>query len=209
MSDTFFDLSNPVFYLLIVIAAILIAVVIVVLSNIETRDEIREAGNIGEARVTEMIQAEMTDEDLLFTNVTIESEGKEAEIDNIIVNSHGIFIIEAKNYSGLVLAGEESDYEWTKLKITDSGNVYEKIVRNPIKQVKRQIYVLKEYLRAEGIDVWIEGYVIFARDNGPTDSNFVLNDYADIDNAIHTDKKRLTKKQIEHLAALFGRSVLP
>ena len=48
-------------------------------------------------------------------------------------------------YSGQLI-GDEDDYEWQKIKITGSGNMYAKQVKNPIRQLKRQVYLLAHYL---------------------------------------------------------------
>ena len=88
----------------------------------------------------------LKEKDLLFSNVSIEIEGKRTELDHIIVNNRGIFIIEVKNYSGSLM-GTDNDYEWVKTKISSSGNSYTKIVKNPIKQVNRQVYLLAQFLK--------------------------------------------------------------
>ncbi len=97
----------------------------------------------------------LKEKDLLFSNVSIEIEGKRTELDHIIVNNRGIFIIEVKNYSGSLM-GTDNDYEWVKTKISSSGNSYTKIVKNPIKQVNRQVYLLAQFLKYYGVDVWVE-----------------------------------------------------
>ena len=98
----------------------------------------------------------MNEKDLLFTNVEISFDGRKAELDNIVVNPFGIFIIETKNYVGEI-EGKEDDYIWIKTKTTHAGNVYQKSVLNPIKQVKRQIYLLVNYIEYfTGIRIWIK-----------------------------------------------------
>lgn len=77
--------------------------------------------------------------------MSIAYDGRPAELDCVVVNKNGVFVIEVKNYVG-VLFGKENEYEWKKYKKTAAGNVYEKTVKNPIKQVKRQVYILAKYL---------------------------------------------------------------
>lgn len=143
------------------------------------------AGKLGEKKATEVIKKVLQEKDILLTNVNIQYEDRAAELDNVVINQHGVFIIEVKNYSG-TLIGNEEDYEWTKLKSSRGGEVYQKQVRNPIKQVKRQIYILSKYLREYGIDVWIEGYVFLINNNSPIQSESVLESYGDISRAIHS-----------------------
>lgn len=148
------------------------------------------AGKYGEKKATEAIKRILREKDILLTNINVQYEDKVTELDNVIINNNGVFIIEVKNYSG-ELIGAEDDYEWTKIKQSSGGNIYEKQVRNPIKQVKRQIYILAKYLRYYGVDVWVEGYVLLIHNNSPVDCERVLESYEDIDKAIHRRTKNL------------------
>ena len=85
------------------------------------------------------------------------------------------------------------------------GNTFERIVKNPIKQVKRQVYILAKFLEYYGIRVWVEGYAYFVQGNSPVDSKYVLSDLSEIDSAIHTfGRKRLDEKTIESIKELLG-----
>ena len=157
----------------------------------------RRAGRYGERVATNLIREVLREGDHLFTNVNIEYDKKPAELDNVIVNSYGVFIIEAKNYKGR-LYGNEDDYEWEKYKDDGYGNTFEKKVKNPIKQVRRQIYILAKHLECYGSHVWVEGYALLIHGNSPVESRHMLSGLDDIDRAIHTPgKKRLTKQQVE------------
>lgn len=114
------------------------------------------SGRHGEEIAVEIISRVLKEGDHLLTNIEIAYDGRRAEMDCIVVNKFGVFIFEVKNYSGQ-LAGDEDDYEWQKVKITDSGNMYAKQVKNPIRQLKRQIYLLAHYLQDHRIRVWVEG----------------------------------------------------
>ncbi len=143
------------------------------------------AGVEGEKLASDMIKAVLNDGDRFFSNLVVNYNGKRAELDNVIVNCNGIFIIEVKNYSGR-LVGNADDYEWSKFHESAAGITYEKIVKNPIKQVKRQVYVLAGYLREAGINVWINGCALLLQKNSPVDDPCVLQSADDIDRAIHT-----------------------
>lgn len=149
----------------------------------------RTAGRRGEDYARRVIQGILRNDDVLINNVSLEVEGKPTEFDNIIVNECGVFIIEVKNYVGQ-LYGTEDDYEWSKFKTTDGGNTYQKQVKNPIKQVKRQIYILSRFLKNNNVNVWITGYVYFVHENSPIDSSYVLVSPTDIDKAIHGKKAK-------------------
>ncbi len=143
------------------------------------------AGMIGEEAAVRVIKTVLRADDRLFTNVSIEYDGKKAELDNVIVNRFGVFIIEVKNYKGRLVGGED-DFMWRKYKMTDAGNTYESSVKNPIKQVRRQVYVLAKYLEYYGIRVWVRGYAILLHGNSPVASDCLLRSKADIDRAVHT-----------------------
>ena len=102
----------------------------------------------------------------------------------MILNKRGIYIIEVKNYVGTITGGL-NDYEWSKTKTTASGNEYTSVVKNPINQVRRQVYLLANYLKANGINIWIEGYAFLVEGNSPIQSAYILHDQKDIDAAIH------------------------
>ena len=163
----------------------------------------KQAGRRGEQFAYNIISEILWEDDILLNNVIVVADGKQAEFDNIIINSKGVFIIEVKNYSGEFF-GDENDQEWIKSKMTPGGQFYQKIVRNPIGQVKRQIYVLSRYLKNHGINVWINGYVFFVQHNSPIESSYVLETQRDIDNAIHQDYgNNIDKGTIERIRNLF------
>ena len=164
----------------------------------------RRAGRLGEHFASNLISETLEDEDILLTNVSIFADGKETELDNVIINSYGVFIIEVKTYYG-ELFGNEDDHEWIKNKITPAGYIYQKSVKNPIKQVKRQIYILSSLLKENGINAWIEGYVFFVERNSPVESDYVLETTDDIYEAIHTaSRNRLSAKTQNKIISLLS-----
>lgn len=78
--------------------------------------------------------------DLLFDT----GEDKSCQIDHVLINHSGIWVIETKNYAGLILGGEDQR-EWTQ--VLAGGNVRNKLY-NPIKQNLTHIYNLADYLHA-------------------------------------------------------------
>lgn len=150
---------------------------------------VRVAGRKGEKAAKKIISTVLRKGDILLNNVELNYEGKKTELDNVIVNKYGVFIIEVKNYSGR-LEGGEDDFEWKKYHTTRGGNVYEKTAKNPIKQVKRQTYILAHTLEKNKLKAWIEGFVYLIENNSPVKSPMVLGSVKDIDRAIHTSQKQ-------------------
>ena len=154
-------------------------------------------GIIGEKEAREKIRKILRPDVRLFSNVTISYDNREAELDNVIVNRCGVFIVEVKNYSGM-LEGNADDYEWTKSHISQGGNQYTKTVKNPIRQVKRQIYILAKYLEDHGVRTWIEGYVYMCDAESPVEDDLVLPSIKALDRIVHTTvRSGLSQKQID------------
>lgn len=166
--------------------------------------EYKRAGVRGEEAAVRAIRSILREDDHLLTNVRIAYDGKPTELDTTIINKYGVFIIEIKNYVGLLIGGE-NDYEWQKNKITAAGNTYEKKVKNPIKQVKRQIFILAHYLEYYGLRVWVKGYAILIQDNSPVESDYLLHSVADIECAIHTrDRTLLSADTVDAIIKLIS-----
>ena len=86
------------------------------------------------------------------------SEDKTTQIDHIVINTNGVFVIETKNYSGRIY-GQESQQEWTQ--VLSYGKVKNKIY-NPIKQNKTHVYNVSQVI---GTTVPIFSAVVFVQGN--------------------------------------------
>ena len=144
-----------------------------------------------------MLKSILRNDDVLIRNVCLQVNGKEAEIDSLIINNNGIFIVEVKNYNGR-LYGDIDDFEWTKEKISPGGNVFYKQVKNPIKQIKRQTYILSQFLKENNIRIWISGYAYFINCNSPVDDDCVINDIDELDRIIHTPGNKFYDDKLIH-----------
>ena len=187
---------------IIIVVGIIVVIVLLSKADFTIESGKRRAGRRGEVIVSNAIRSILSDEDILLTNIGISFKGKTAELDNVIINKYGVFIIEVKNYKGRIY-GEEDDYEWEKYKDDGYGNVFKKNVKNPIRQVKRQIYILAKYLDYNGEKVWINGYALLVNGNSPIQSKYILSSVKAIERVIHTTgKNELTKKQVENIAKI-------
>lgn len=157
--------------------------------------EIKRAGNAGEAFFSRIASRLLNENDILINNLVVEANGKEAEIDNLIINENGIFIIEVKNYNGTLYGGID-DYSWTKRKVSPGGNVFTKEVKNPIKQMRRQTGILSQYLKDNNIWIWIEPYAYFVRGNSPVDDECVIKNINELEEIIHTKREKPYKKEL-------------
>lgn len=185
-------------YLFVIVALIVLSFLAIRLFRKKREQrEIKSAGNRGEAYFNNMLKSILRNDDVLIKNACLNVNGKEAEIDSLIINNNGIFIVEVKNYNGR-LYGDIDDFEWTKEKISPGGNVFYKQVKNPIKQIKRQTYILSQFLKENNIRVWISGYAYFINGNSPVDDDCVINDIDELDRIIHTPGNKLYDDRLIH-----------
>ena len=147
--------------------------------------EIYRAGEEGEYLAASAIKSILFKDDWHICNCEFSVDGREAECDILVVNTNGIFIFEVKNFSGS-LFGYETDDTWEKVKESDSGNLYSKEIKNPIKQVRRQRWLLKKLLGSYGIyDFRIDGYVLLVNANPHDESEYILTDLSEVERTIH------------------------
>ncbi len=169
----------------------------------EEREQ-RQVGKQGEIEAWKFLQSVMRPNDHLLRNVALSYDGRRTELDLVVVNENGVFIIEVKNYKG-ILSGKEEDFEWEKVSQSRGGNFYSKQVKNPIRQVKRQIYLLAHYLQYYGERVWVEGYVILLHNQSPVQSEKVLHNTLELDRRLHTaGREKLSRKRVKAICDLLS-----
>lgn len=91
--------------------------------------------------------------DLLFKV----GQEKSCQIDHVFINENGIWVIETKNYSGLI-CGNEKWQEWTQ--VLANGKEKHRFY-NPVKQNRTHIHNLSELLKIDEDIVF--GAVVFLR----------------------------------------------
>jgi hypothetical protein len=120
------------------------------------------AGAAGEARAVELLAA-LPDGWTLFNQVDLPDlrrPGRTVEADVIAVGPDAVFVIEVKHNRGTVRGGS-ADGNWEVEKVGRAGGVYDKTMRNPVRQVKSQVHCLVEFLKARKLRAWVEGVVVF------------------------------------------------
>lgn len=193
-------ITGIVLFVILIVLILLIFFIFSVKSNNEhEQEEIKYAGSKGEEIFCNLIRSILRSDDILLNNISLSVDGKETEIDNLIINKNGIFIIEIKNYNGR-LYGDTDDYDWIKEKVSPGGNVFTKKVRNPIKQTKRQIYILSKYLKNNNIRIWIKGYAYFINRNSPVEDECVISDVEELDQIIHERQAKIYDEKLIHRA---------
>lgn len=154
-----------IFILLIVLVVLIIFAVIVTKSDASRPATTRfwkwrsakSRGEEGESWVRIVIGHTVENEKYVINNLTLENNGKTSQIDHIVINPRGIFVIETKNYSGKIY-GNENQLEWTQ--VMNYGRVKNKLY-NPLKQNATHIYNIKKIIG----NLPIRSLVVFVQNN--------------------------------------------
>lgn len=83
--------------------------------------------------------------------------GSLTRINHIVINQNGLFVIDTKNYSGLIMGAENSEY-WTQAVGGRKDYFY-----NPILQNDNRIKELQHYLREALEDVPVHSVIVFGK----------------------------------------------
>lgn len=124
---------------------------------------IKRAGAEGEDSTLKLLSS-LPDSYTVMNQVNIpnkESRTGHTELDFIVVGPNGVFVIEVKNNNSKII-GTEHDREWVVHKVGRKGTPYTASMRNPIKQLKSQIWALGNFTKERGHKAWIEGIVFFS-----------------------------------------------
>ena len=107
--------------------------------------DILKSGVLGEGNTLKLLKKLPRDYTVL-TNPVIHNRGITMELDFVVVSKNGVFIVESKNYRGVVY-GKTSSTGWKQVKYGKDGKTYEKQVSNPAKQSYRQKQRLDELFK--------------------------------------------------------------
>ncbi|MBP7654427.1 NERD domain-containing protein [Candidatus Dependentiae bacterium] len=102
----------------------------------------------GENEVAKSLEVYLPQKDYIINDILIESCGNKAQIDHLVINENGLFVIETKNYIGEI-SGDAKDDKVKQTKI----NGTHKFVTNPVLQNRRHCDVLKQFLKNNNISV--------------------------------------------------------
>lgn len=122
--------------------------------------DILKAGFSGEESTRKSIES-LPDDYYAITNIKISYDGKQSELDMVVVGETGVFIIETKNHTGLIRGDAEAS-QFVQKKVGRGGTPYSKEMYNPIKQVSTHTYRLANFLKNRGVQVWVQGIVYFS-----------------------------------------------
>ncbi len=196
--------SSDHFYIWIIFGLLLLVLGFVIQGDAKDRIPALEAGVQGEEKVASYLN-ELSDEYLILNNVSIQAKGKQTEIDSLVVSRYGVWVIETKNYSGY-LTGSANAKKWQRERISQYGVIRQDEVNNPLGQMHRQIWILKEVLKANYVYTHIHGLVILpSAQQVCVDSDEVVLDKEDLLEEIESERRvNLSDKDLYNILNAFG-----
>lgn len=162
------------------IAVILLAVFFVERYNYN----ILNAGVKGEQKTYEILK-KLPKEYTVITNPVIHNRGSVSELDFVVIGTNGVFVVESKNYRGII-TGSTSSQNWKQIKHS-KNKTYEKEVKNPAKQSYRQGKRMHEMFIDFGISADIFPILYFVDER----SELKIKDDAEINVAIINNENDL------------------
>ena len=124
----------------------LIALILLIVISLAVLKTPQGRGWLGELKVKLVIGKTKPEIKYVINNLTLKiGDNKTSQIDHVVINKCGIFVIETKNYSGRIY-GNEAQLEWTQ--VLSYGKVKNKLY-NPIKQNKTHMYYISNLLNGK------------------------------------------------------------
>lgn len=118
-------------------------------------------GSWGEHKTLTKLTDRLSDDYHIFVGVKVHEK---MESDMVITGPNGVFVVEIKNFKGKI-EGRTDDKEWILHKVGQEGGRYTKTIKNPLGQLRRNVYILSKYLKLQKSPAWIEGRTYFANNN--------------------------------------------
>ncbi|MCH5164394.1 MAG: NERD domain-containing protein [Clostridiales bacterium] len=130
---------------LVIVAIVVIAILLHKFKqNKRAQERNDKKGAIGERVVSKILGETIPGEQYVINDLSFyDKKGASCQIDHVFINKYGIWVIETKNYSGMIF-GDENAHEWTQV----CGNQKRKFY-SPIKQNATHIYRLAEFVKAK------------------------------------------------------------
>lgn len=113
------------------------------------------AGIRGETRVKTILRGQLGPDYAVFYNIPTGN----GDIDCVVVGPTGVFALEIKEHRGQIFYTKASG--WSQIKVGRGGTPYRGGLRNPSSQLLAGIRWLKGALREAGVDVWVDGIIVF------------------------------------------------
>lgn len=129
----------------------------------------KEKGEIGEQKIFDEINnIDIYNRVLRNIRIPVNNSDKTTEIDIILITCDGLYIIESKNWNGIISRTKKDDWYMT------FNFKKMKHINSPVKQNKYHIDYLMQYL---GLDIsYFKSYIVFNEKNKLKDNCFIDED---------------------------------
>ena len=172
---------------------ILIGLTVLVGMNLAWLQTPRGKGWIGEFWVKHVIGKTKEGEKYVINDLRLKvDDSKTSQIDHVLINKKGVFVIETKNYSGRIY-GKENQHEWTQ--VLKYGRVKNRFY-NPVKQNKTHTYHISNVISEK---VPLKSAVVFTQNNLTYVESTGVYSLSGLKNLIHSGKSVLSADQMERV----------
>ncbi|HEY3376206.1 MAG TPA: nuclease-related domain-containing protein [Armatimonadota bacterium] len=113
----------------------------------------------GERAVDRVLRA-LPDDYLLFNGLTLWVDGRQAQLDHVLLSPYGLWCVETKSLRGAVY-GTETEKRWQQVKRSDSGRHYRNAFYSPVRQNATHCRRLHAYLLRHGLHVAVRSLIVF------------------------------------------------
>lgn len=173
---------------------IAILVTIIILIFLLRRYEIRIKGYLGEWYVSKKLNKLNKRKYKVINNLLLKTSKGTTQIDHIVISQYGLFVIETKNYKGII-TGNEYDDSWNQILFNNK-----EVLRNPIKQNNGHIKALKDVvptLRYRKIN----SIILFTkRSKLKVNTETIVTYYNKVNKVIkRSRKKEFTKEEVDYI----------
>lgn len=153
----------------------------------------RVKGSMGEAKIKQIIGRPCDvpgREKFVIHNLMLENNSHTTQIDHVVINQNGVFVIETKNYSGTIY-GNDNQREWTQV-FSYGREKYH--FYNPVKQNAGHVHSVRKLI-GDGIPV--HSLVVFTKGNTSTiDSDYVYTPEGFSEKLHQGSSQKLTPKEM-------------
>lgn len=90
----------------------------------------------------------------------VSADGQTGFADAVVVGPNGVFALVITNRNGTLSGGENGD--WKQDKVGQKGGEYTVSFKNPIKRMKRMVWIAADMCKHSGVNAWVEGICYFS-----------------------------------------------
>ena len=116
------------------IAVLILITILILIKSYESKVK----GYVGEKLVSKRLSKLNKRKYKVINNLLLKTSKGTTQIDHIVISQYGLFVIETKNYKGII-TGNEYDDSWNQILFNNK-----EVLRNPIKQNNGHIKALKD-----------------------------------------------------------------